>query len=840
MHPILTNIPVAGASVPIGSYALCLLLAATVGWLICARLGRDVAGAGAWFEFCFGALVGGLLGAKLMQFAVDLAAGVPAAAAASGAFFAGGVWLGGVIGVTIISALFARRCGIGFPTLAGIALVALPFAHAIGRIGCLLAGCCYGAPTDLPWAITYGSPLAAEISGTPLGQPLHPSPLYEAGLELANGCLLLALYRRGFTRMALGLWPLLYGIERFLFEFLRGDPRGEFALLTTSQWLALGLMALGLAVLLKGRLRPVLATALLATPAANAGTMNQATGAFDDGGPGLVAQGATDVVLADFDLDGDLDAVVTFGYRTDPGPVFTPLPNRIFRNDAGVLTEVGSFGTEVSDSIAAGDVNGDNYPDLIVAGGYLPDFSGGSTADHRVWLNNGPGPIGFSAGAMLATGSTTSGMHVAMADVDSDGDLDLVMTTDSDTVSVYANQGGLQAGTLGDFAFATGFNLAGGSIVDLELGELNGQPGVDLYVAVGGADDEIYFNDGAGGFTASTQTIPGDARQAAALGDVDGDTDLDLVLGDGNAVGSERLSVWYNDGTGQFAQSSQRFEQGDTAALALADLDGNGSLDAFVGSRGRGQASNHVWLNDGAGALNQTAQCFGKHEGTVAVALGDVDGDLAVDAFAAAIPVLDGAFQPLSGQSGTSVWLNGSTSPVQCCPFEILDVATVILDDAKRRLAGGIEVLGGAVQPVVDLALLYRVRDEIMAPRLDGARFVDHYEAFGPEIVAIFLADPDFHYQALNAYRFWQDALQAQVDGQGGSVNITAAMAQRLDDFLTGVSTRGSAALAQMIADERASLPAFSSFAGQTMDQFTAQTMGPIETLFEDGFETNP
>ena len=65
-------------------------------------------------------------------------------------------------------------------------------------------------------------------------------------------------------------------------------------------------------------------------------------------------------------------------------------------------------------------------------------------------------------------------------------------------------------------------------------------------------------------------------------------------------------------------------------------------------------------------------------------------------------------------------------------------------------------------------------------------------------------------------------------------------MAQRLDDFLTGLSQRGGPALSQMIAAERANLPIFSSLVGLTMDQFTAQTMGSVETLFEDGFETNP
>ena len=61
----------------------------------------------------------------------------------------------------------------------GIAL-----GHVVGRFGCLFAGCCYGKPTTLPWGITFTDPFAADNVGTPLGVPLHPTQLYEAGAEL--------------------------------------------------------------------------------------------------------------------------------------------------------------------------------------------------------------------------------------------------------------------------------------------------------------------------------------------------------------------------------------------------------------------------------------------------------------------------------------------------------------------------------------------------------------------------------------------------------------------------------------------------------------------------------
>ena len=74
----------------------------------------------------------------------------------------------------------------------GIAL-----GHVVGRFGCLFAGCCYGKPTTVPWGITFTDPFAAANVGTPLGVPLHPTQLYEAGAELLILAILLCTERKG-------------------------------------------------------------------------------------------------------------------------------------------------------------------------------------------------------------------------------------------------------------------------------------------------------------------------------------------------------------------------------------------------------------------------------------------------------------------------------------------------------------------------------------------------------------------------------------------------------------------------------------------------------------------
>lgn len=89
--------------------------------------------------------------------------------------------------------------------------VILPFSIGIGRIGCLIVGCCRGVPWDGPWAITYSD-----------GIPRHPAPVYEMVFNIAIGFVLLALCRRQilFGRL-FALYLLSYGIFRFAIEFIR-------------------------------------------------------------------------------------------------------------------------------------------------------------------------------------------------------------------------------------------------------------------------------------------------------------------------------------------------------------------------------------------------------------------------------------------------------------------------------------------------------------------------------------------------------------------------------------------------------------------------------------------
>jgi phosphatidylglycerol:prolipoprotein diacylglycerol transferase len=164
----------------------------------------------------------------------------------------GGVFYGGLVTAVIVGLWYVRRHNLPTWEVADIAAPGIAFGHVLGRMGCFLAGCCYGRPTDLPWGVMFTSPLAAENVGTPLGVHLHPTQLYEAGAEGLILALLLALEGKGraFPGRTFWAYMLVYGASRFVIEIFRGDPRGMvFGDVSTSQFISLLIVPLSLVML---------------------------------------------------------------------------------------------------------------------------------------------------------------------------------------------------------------------------------------------------------------------------------------------------------------------------------------------------------------------------------------------------------------------------------------------------------------------------------------------------------------------------------------------------------------------------------------------------------------
>lgn len=241
MHPVCFYI----FSWPIYWYGVMVALAfmlSVAHWaLLGRRQGREP---GFGSELALWLIVGGIIGARLAYVAANWEeyAARPLRILfirEGGLVFYGG-WFGGMAGLL----LFSRLKKEPLLPLADFVISAIPLAHAVGRIGCFLNGCCYGKPTDLPWGVYMEDAVR------------HPTQLYEFGLNLLVYLLIWrALVKKPPAGSLLALYLVTYPTGRFMIEFFRGDPRIRFTGLTLAQLTSLGLALCGTALWLAIRRR---------------------------------------------------------------------------------------------------------------------------------------------------------------------------------------------------------------------------------------------------------------------------------------------------------------------------------------------------------------------------------------------------------------------------------------------------------------------------------------------------------------------------------------------------------------------------------------------------------
>lgn len=244
---VLPSVTLLGRTVPtyglIGLLGLCIGLLAAL--LRCKRfqLSRDDCA----YLYILGA-VGALIGAKvlyLLPLLPDLLGDLPLLLKQpevfAGRYLSGGmVFYGGFLGGIVGAWGAARYFRLCFPRFFPVLVPALPLIHAVGRIGCFCAGCCYGIEAPPPWGIPFSNAIAA-----PNGVPLVPVQLWECGAELAIFLFLLWYScRAARPEHVLRAYMLSYAPVRFVLEFFRGDlVRGIYGPFSTSQWISLGVLA---------------------------------------------------------------------------------------------------------------------------------------------------------------------------------------------------------------------------------------------------------------------------------------------------------------------------------------------------------------------------------------------------------------------------------------------------------------------------------------------------------------------------------------------------------------------------------------------------------------------
>ena len=205
------------------------------------------------FSLFLSSVVFGLLGAKLMYYLTILDQIIKDPGVIvdqrDGFVVYGGI-IGGVIAGYVVCRVKKERFWRYFDLIAP----AIALAQGFGRIGCLLAGCCYGKETDSSCSITFHS---SDIA--PNGVALIPTQIYSSILDFLNCIVLCLIARRAKKEKTVaGCYLLFYSTGRFILEFFRGDlERGSVGVISTSQLISIFIFAIGAVMLLIGRKQPI-------------------------------------------------------------------------------------------------------------------------------------------------------------------------------------------------------------------------------------------------------------------------------------------------------------------------------------------------------------------------------------------------------------------------------------------------------------------------------------------------------------------------------------------------------------------------------------------------------
>jgi hypothetical protein len=326
---------------------------------------------------------------------------------------------------------------------------------------------------------------------------------------------------------------------------------------------------------------------------------------FIDSGQQISGTGAISLALGDIDGDGDLDAIT---------PVYVgPILVLVNQGDGTFVEGETIQDGSLSGNLELRDLDGDGDLDIFIVN---------HSFQTTVYFNNGDGTF---IGSGQNIGSVSS-HGLAMGDIDNDGDIDGFITD----IAGHYNAPIFNDGA-GFFSFGQSNSLPVAR--DVALGDLNGDGILDVFLAHGSHGennpdnwpDRVFIGNGDGRFVDTGQLLDSQLSLDVMLADFDDDGDLDAVVANSDGFGSDPANrVYFNDGAGGFTDSGQSVGSAGASNIATGDVDLDGDIDLVFGG------ADEVFLNDSSGQF--TSRGTLSVDG-FKLALGDLDGDGDLDIY---------------------------------------------------------------------------------------------------------------------------------------------------------------------------------------------------------------
>ncbi len=383
--------------------------------------------------------------------------------------------------------------------------------------------------------------------------------------------------------------------------------------------------------------------------------------------------------FSDIDGDNDLDILLTGINNSDE--LFTKLYKNDGSENFSELTNT-PFDNLRHSSIAFGDVDGDNDPDLLVTG----DLSF-TLAVQRFYKNDGAGNFTIVENTPFAFVRYGS---VKFLDIDKDNDLDLIVTGQNN-----ANQGVAELyRNDGTGVFSIIDKLQGVSKSDVSFSDTDGDGDQDMLLTGSSGNTKIaklYRNDGVNGYNEIGTPFAPVNESAVAFADIDNDGDEDVLIA-GQGYYSMLTNLYKNDGFGGFEKDTESTFIGVRyAAIAFADVDDDDDLDVLVTGQSLtlDRFTSTLYINDGKGKFSEAPSTPFKSVAFGSVSFEDFDNDGDQDVFITGRTITNGVVSNMYFNDGSGNFSLVNSGSFEAVGFSDADIADVDNDGDKDILLSG-------------------------------------------------------------------------------------------------------------------------------------------------------